>query len=235
MHNEVNIPSKKWKCSILHKRCPFFSAEQTVRRWRSDGGRPQSDLGWLRSLTNHQHPWLARNVLSGQRNIDFKIECMHYFYSLLCTPLGQCELIGQGMMFRILWARTLKVKGWIWLVTGRLVTQHISEYLTLHHCTEVWNWWIPPSSSVYETHYFPGKVQMVLSIPCIKVLYIEYSGWEFKRFFFHFTLIDLFECFLSFGFHWFPVKPDRWSTDSVGSSCRSSSRVAPVFSAATFC
>ena len=90
MHNEVNIPSKKWKCSILHKRCPFFSAEQTVRRWRSDGGRPQSDLGWLRSLTNHQHPWLARNVLSGQRNIDFKIECVHYFYSLLCTPLGQC-------------------------------------------------------------------------------------------------------------------------------------------------
>ena len=90
MHNEVNIPSKKWKCSILHKRCPFFSAEQTVRRWRSDGGRPQSDLGWLRSLTNHQHPWLARNVLSGQRNIDFKIECVHYFYLLLCTPLGQC-------------------------------------------------------------------------------------------------------------------------------------------------
>ena len=90
MHNEVNIPSKKWKCSILHKRCPFFSAEQTVRRWRSDGGRPQSDLGWLRSLTNHQHLWLARNVLSGQRNVDFKIECMHYFYSLLCTPLGQC-------------------------------------------------------------------------------------------------------------------------------------------------
>ena len=90
MHNEVNIPSKKWKCSILHKRCPFFSAEQTVRRWRSDGGRPQSDLGWLRSLTNHQHPWLARNVLSGQRNIDFKIECVHYFYSPLCTPLGQC-------------------------------------------------------------------------------------------------------------------------------------------------
>ena len=33
MHNEVNIPSKKWKCSILHKRCPFFSAEQTVGRW----------------------------------------------------------------------------------------------------------------------------------------------------------------------------------------------------------
>ena len=91
MHNEVNIPSKKWKCSILHKRCPFFSAEQTVRRWRSDGGRPQSDLGWLRSLTNHQHPWLARNVLSGQRNIDFKIECVHYFYSLLFTPLGQCD------------------------------------------------------------------------------------------------------------------------------------------------
>ena len=95
MHNEVNIPSKKWKCSILHKRCPFFSAEQTVRRWRSDGGRPQSDLGWLRSLTNHQHPWLARNVLSGQRNIDFKIECVHYFYSLLCTPLGQCGSRGQ--------------------------------------------------------------------------------------------------------------------------------------------
>ena len=153
MHDEVNIPSKKWKCSILHKRCPFFSAEQTVRRWTplgglglpakivakfsvmqmlsrdtfdsitkkesliatfvrenftqsscsrttldcsrqmwgwSDGGSPQSDLGWLRSLTNHQHPWLARNVLSGQRNVDFKIECMHYFYSLLCTPLGQC-------------------------------------------------------------------------------------------------------------------------------------------------
>ena len=38
MHNEVNIPSKKWKCSILHKRCPFFSAEQTVRRWTSLGG-----------------------------------------------------------------------------------------------------------------------------------------------------------------------------------------------------
>ena len=88
------------------------------------------------------------------------------------------------MMLRILWTRTLKVKGWIWLVTGRLVTQHISEYLNLHHCIEVWNWWIPPSSSVYKTHYFPGKVQMVLSIPCIKVLYIEYSDWEFKRFFF---------------------------------------------------
>ena len=38
MHNEVNIPSKKWKCSILHKRCPFFSAEQTVRRWTPLGG-----------------------------------------------------------------------------------------------------------------------------------------------------------------------------------------------------
>ena len=38
MHNEVNIPSKKWKCSILHKRCPFFSAEQTVRQWTSLGG-----------------------------------------------------------------------------------------------------------------------------------------------------------------------------------------------------
>ena len=92
MQHEVNIPAKKRKCLILHKRCPFFSAEQTVRRWRSDGGSPQSDLGWLRSLTNHQHPWLARNVLSGQRNIDFKIECVHYFYSLLCTPLGQCEV-----------------------------------------------------------------------------------------------------------------------------------------------
>ena len=94
MQDEVNIPSKKWKCSILHKRCPFFSAEQTVRRWTPLGGlvlhRPKSDLGWHRSLTNHQHPWLARNVLSGQRNVDFKIECVHYFYSLLCTPLGQC-------------------------------------------------------------------------------------------------------------------------------------------------
>ena len=38
MHNEVNIPSKKWKCSILHKRCPFFSAEQTVGRWTPLGG-----------------------------------------------------------------------------------------------------------------------------------------------------------------------------------------------------
>ena len=107
MHNEVNIPSKKWKCSILHKRCPFFSAEQTVRRWRSDGGRPQSDLGWLRSLTNHQHPWLARNVLSGQRNIDFKIECVHYFYSILCTPLGQCggrwKTMTEIMVVRWLW------------------------------------------------------------------------------------------------------------------------------------
>ena len=56
----------------------------------SDGGSPQSDLGWLWSLTNHQHPWLARNVLSRQRNVDIKIECMHHFYSLLCTPLGQC-------------------------------------------------------------------------------------------------------------------------------------------------
>ena len=38
MHNEVNILSKKWKRSILHKRCPFFSAEQTVRRWTPLGG-----------------------------------------------------------------------------------------------------------------------------------------------------------------------------------------------------
>ena len=44
----------------------------------------------LRSLTNHLHPWMARNVLSGQRNVDIKIECMHNFYSLLCLRLGQC-------------------------------------------------------------------------------------------------------------------------------------------------
>ena len=37
---EVNIPSRKWKCSILHKRCPFFSAEQTVRRWTPLGRLP---------------------------------------------------------------------------------------------------------------------------------------------------------------------------------------------------
>ena len=127
MHNEVNIPSKKWKCSILHKRCPFFSAEQTVRRWRSDGGRPQSDLGWLRSLTNHQHPWLARNVLSGQRNIDFKIECVHYFYSLLCTPLGQCvswaihNWLDWIFQFMVDWLQKSSASpARIWLLTTRL-------------------------------------------------------------------------------------------------------------------
>ena len=70
-------------------------------------------------------------------------------------------------------------------------THGISGSLTLHHRTEVWNWWIPPSSSVFETHYFPGKVQMVLSIPCIKVLYIEYFDWEFKPFFILHLLICL--------------------------------------------
>ena len=56
----------------------------------------------LRSLTNHQHPWLARNVLSGQRNIDFKIECVHYFYSLLCAPLGQGGTCSKITFFPIL-------------------------------------------------------------------------------------------------------------------------------------
>ena len=38
--HDANIPSKKWKCTILHKMCQFFSAEQTVRRWTPLGRLP---------------------------------------------------------------------------------------------------------------------------------------------------------------------------------------------------
>ena len=158
MHNEVNIPSKKGKCSILHKRCPFFSAEQTVRRWTPLGGlvlhRPQSDLGWLRSLTNHQHPWLARNVLSGQRNVDFKIECVHYFYSLLCTPLGQCVICYRDEM--TIKKTVLIQQCWNYLLRSQ-VQNKVNDHRTLGVRVTIYLWYGLGSSILDSSHHILGS------------------------------------------------------------------------------
>ena len=130
MHNEVNIPSKKWKCSILHKRCPFFSAEQTVRRWTSLGGLvlpakivakfsvkvkvfrwwKTTKWSWLAPVTNEPSTSLAGKECV-ERTEEYWLQnwvCALFLLATLYTSWTVCLLCCWEKVIVYCWSWTLK-------------------------------------------------------------------------------------------------------------------------------